>query len=74
MPAVSSHLQDFGQLAKPSASLIERFIKPLKWLSASKKLAAVMGIGLPLALLPPGAANKVVNGNAINTLASLLPA
>ena len=74
VPAVSSHLQDFGQLANPSARLInlERFIKPLKWLGASKKLAAVMGISLPLAYVATqmGITDKVVNGNAINTLAS----
>ena len=72
VPAVSSHVQKLGQLANPSAQLINRFIKPLKWLSASKKLAAVMGIGLPLAYVATqmGITDKVVNGNAINTLAS----
>ena len=72
VPSVSSHVQKLGQLANPSASLIERFIHPLKWLSASKKLAAVMGIGLPLAYVATqmGITDKVVNGNAINTLAS----
>ena len=71
VPAVSSRVQDLAQLANPSASLIERFIKPLKWLSASKKLAAVMGVGLPLAYVATqmGVTDKVANGNA-NTLAS----
>lgn len=68
VPAVPSHVQDLGQLANPSASLIERFIKPLKWLSASKKLVAVMGIGLPLAYVATqvGVTDKVANGNAKN--------
>lgn len=74
VPAVYSHVQDLAQQANPSARLInlERFIKPLKWLGASKKLAAVMGIGLPLAYVATqmGVTDKVVNGNAINTLAS----
>ena len=72
VPAVYSHVQDLGQQANPSASLIERFIKPLKWLGASKKLVAVMGIGLPLAYVATqiGVTDKVVNGNVINTLAS----
>lgn len=72
MPAVPSHVQDLAQLANPSARLInlERFIKPLKWLSASKKLAAVMGVGLPLAYVATqmGVTDKVANTNA-NTLA-----
>ena len=72
VPAVYSHVQDLAQLSNPSAQLINRFIKPLKWLSASKKLAAVMGIGLPLVYVATqmGITDKVVNGNAINTLAS----
>ena len=47
VPAVYSHVQDLAQQANPSASLIERFIKPLKWLGASKKLAAVVGMVCP---------------------------
>lgn len=72
VPAVPSHVQDLAQLANPSAQLIDRFIKPLKWLGASKKLVVVMGIGLPLAYVAAqvGVTDKVVNGNAINTLAS----
>ncbi|ATR78387.1 transglycosylase SLT domain-containing protein [Moraxella osloensis] len=73
VPAVASRVQDLGQLANPSARLInlERFIKPLKWLSASKKLAAVVGIGLPLAYVATqmGVTDKIANTNA-NTLAS----
>ncbi len=72
VPAVSSHVQHLGQLANPSPQLIsfKRFIKSLKWLGASKKLVAVMGIGLPLAYVATqmGVTDKVATGNA-NTLA-----
>lgn len=69
VPAVPSRVQDLGQLANPSASLIERFIQPLKCLGASKKLAAVMGIGLPLAYVATqvGITDKVDN---VDTFAS----
>ena len=72
VPAVPSHVQDLGQLANPSTSLIGRFIKPLKWLGASKKLVVVMGIGLPLAYVATqmGVTDKVDNGNP-NTFASI---
>lgn len=69
VPAVPSHVQDLAQLANPSAQLIDRFIKPLKWLGVSKKLAAVMGIGLPLAYVATqmGVNDKVEN---VHTFAS----
>ena len=76
VPAVSSHVQKLGQLANPSAQLINRFIKPLKWLSASKKLAGVMGIGLPLAYVATqmGVTDKVDNAHTFASPTSVVAA
>lgn len=78
VPAVYSHVQDLAQQANPSARLInlERFIKPLKWLGASKKLAAVMGIGLPLAYVATqmGVTDKVDNAHTFASPTSVVAA
>ena len=76
LPAVPSHVQKLGQLANPSAQLINRFIKPLKWLSASKKLAGVMGIGLPLAYVATqmGVTDKVDNAHTFASPTSVVAA
>ena len=76
VPAVYSHVQDLAQQANPSARLINRFIKPLKWLSASKKLAGVMGIGLPLAYVATqmGVTDKVDNAHTFASPTSVVAA